>query len=515
VRTLIIEADGASRGNPGEASYGAVVRDADTGELLAELAEYLGRATNNVAEYRGVIAGLEAARQIDPEARVDVRLDSKLVVEQLSGRWQVKHPDMKPLAARAKSLFPASGAVTFTWVPRSRNKHADRLANEALDAAAKGKTWTSKTPVGGASREPSNRPPGKDRAGGEGAGGEGADGEHVRGEGGGESAGLGAGSGGMSERLADGGHAPGEGASARHAAGLGVASERSPGGHVWGGGEASRPRGGATGTVTGADIATGASAPSAPRLGWSADVGTPTRLLLLRHGVTPLTGEKRFSGRVDPSLTPDGLAQARAAALRLAGTSSGDAVFGRIDAIVASPLTRAQQTAAAVASLTGLAVRTEPGFREMDFGAFEGLTFAEAQARFPAELLAFLSSVDAAAPGGESVSEAAARAAVARDRTIARFPRKTVLVVTHVTPIKTLVCQALGAPLSAVHRMELSAASLTVVDFYSDGILNVRCVNDTAHLRAVVHAGAGAGAELGTDSAADAGPGTETSVRAR
>jgi probable phosphoglycerate mutase len=225
--------------------------------------------------------------------------------------------------------------------------------------------------------------------------------------------------------------------------------------------------------------------------------------------VTPLTGEKRFSGRIDPSLTPDGLAQARAAALRLAGTDSGDAVYGRIDAIVASPLTRTQQTAAAVASLTGLSVRTEPGFRELDFGAFEGLTFAEAQSRYPAELAAFLSSVDVAAPDGESVSSAAARAAVARDRTIARFPRKTVLIVTHVTPIKTLLCQALGAPLSAVHRMELSAASLTVVDFYGDGIVNVRCVNDTGHLRTVTRGAADPDPGSGSDAAAEA------AVRAR
>ncbi len=123
--------------------------------------------------------------------------------------------------------------------------------------------------------------------------------------------------------------------------------------------------------------------------------------------------------------------------------------------------------------------------------------------------------MEAAAPGGESVSEAAARAAVARDRTIARFPRKTVLVVTHVTPIKALVCQALGAPLSAVHRMELSAASLTVVDFYSDGILNVRCVNDTAHLR-VAHPDADAdpAPTLAPDPAA-AGPDSDASLRAR
>lgn len=177
------------------------------------------------------------------------------------------------------------------------------------------------------------------------------------------------------------------------------------------------------------------------------------------------------------------MAQARAAARRLAGSPEGELVFGRIDAIVASPLRRTQQTAAAVAELAGLPVHTDEGFREMDFGDLEGLSFAEARDRYPDELTAFLSSVRVPAPGGESVEQAGARAAEARDRTAARFARQTVLVVTHVTPIKTLTCQALGAPLDSVHRMELSAASLTVVDLYGDGISNVRCVNDTAHLR--------------------------------
>jgi probable phosphoglycerate mutase len=204
---------------------------------------------------------------------------------------------------------------------------------------------------------------------------------------------------------------------------------------------------------------------------------------LLRHGVTPLTGEKRFSGLGDPELIADGLAQARAAARRLAGSPEGELVFGRVDAIVASPLRRTQQTAAAVAELAGLPVHTDEGFREMDFGDLEGLSFAEARDRYPDELTAFLSSVRVPAPGGESVEQAGVRAAEARDRTAARFARQTVLVVTHVTPIKTLTCQALGAPLDSVHRMELSAASLTVVDLYGDGISNVRCVNDTAHLR--------------------------------
>src|SRR5690606_23665146 len=108
----------------------------------AEAAEYIGVATNNVAEYRGLLAGLRAARDLDPEAVVRVRMDSKLVVEQMSGRWKIKHPDMKPLAAEAARIFPRE-RVTYEWIPRERNKHADRLANEAMDAGARGEQWSA------------------------------------------------------------------------------------------------------------------------------------------------------------------------------------------------------------------------------------------------------------------------------------------------------------------------------------------------------------------------------------
>ncbi|MGC4174895.1 bifunctional RNase H/acid phosphatase [Demequina sp.] len=128
---LTVEADGGSRGNPGHAGYGAVVRDAQ-GAVLAERAGYLGVATNNVAEYSGLIAGLEAAVAIAPDAAIDVRMDSKLVVEQLSGRWAIKHADMKPLAARAREII-GDREVTFEWIPRERNSAADALANEAMD----------------------------------------------------------------------------------------------------------------------------------------------------------------------------------------------------------------------------------------------------------------------------------------------------------------------------------------------------------------------------------------------
>src|SRR6516162_9475406 len=135
-RRLLIEADGGSRGNPGTAGYGAVVRDAVTGEVLGERSEAIGRATNNVAEYSGLLAGLRAAGRLAPGAAAEVRMDSRLVVEQMSGRWRIKHPDLQALAAEARLAARALGRVTYTWVPRERNTHADRLANQAMDSAA-------------------------------------------------------------------------------------------------------------------------------------------------------------------------------------------------------------------------------------------------------------------------------------------------------------------------------------------------------------------------------------------
>ena len=130
-RRLVVEADGGSRGNPGIAAGGAVVLDPETGDVLTELGVYVGIASNNVAEYNGMIAGLEAALERDP-ASVHVRLDSKLVVEQMTGRWKIKHPDMQVLARKAHDLI-SGRAVTFEWVPRLSNKRADAAANESMD----------------------------------------------------------------------------------------------------------------------------------------------------------------------------------------------------------------------------------------------------------------------------------------------------------------------------------------------------------------------------------------------
>ncbi|MFF2659267.1 bifunctional RNase H/acid phosphatase [Kitasatospora sp. NPDC058032] len=386
-RRFVVEADGGSRGNPGPAGYGAVVRDGDTGQLLAEAAEFIGHATNNVAEYKGLIAGLRAAREIDPGASVDVRMDSKLVVEQMSGRWKIKHPDMQPLAAEAREVFPR-GRVRYTWIPREQNKDADRLANEAMDAGKAGRQWEPR-PVAASAPSPVEPP--------------------------------------------------------------GTESPETP-------------------------LET-----AVPKTGWAApaDLGTPTTFVLLRHGETHLTPEKRFSGSggTDPELSEKGRWQAERVAEALAAR-------GSVQAVVASPMRRARQTAETVAARLGLEVRYEEGLREVDFGAWEGLTFAEARERYPDDLTTWLGSTKVRPTGGgESFATLTHRVGVARDKILARHPGRTVLVVSHVSPIKTLVRLALGAPPDALYRMELSAASLCAVQYYADGNASLRLLNDTGHLR--------------------------------
>jgi len=132
VRRFIVEADGGSRGNPGVAAGGAVVIDAETGEILAEVGVFVGIATNNVAEYSGLVGGLRKARELDSSASIHVRMDSKLVVEQMSGRWKIKHPVMRELAREAHAII-AGADVTFEWIAREFNSRADAVANESMD----------------------------------------------------------------------------------------------------------------------------------------------------------------------------------------------------------------------------------------------------------------------------------------------------------------------------------------------------------------------------------------------
>ncbi|SDN57800.1 bifunctional RNase H/acid phosphatase [Allokutzneria albata] len=357
---VIVEADGGSRGNPGPAGYGAVVLDAATGEVLAERSAGIGVATNNVAEYQGLIAGLTAAVDLGAET-VEVRMDSKLVIEQMAGRWKVKHPAMQPLAAEAKRLAADLGRIQWTWVPRDRNKRADRLANLAMDAQ--------------------------------------------------------------------------EGKPAPQAQ----------------------------------------AKPAAPP-SWTGATGVPTRLVLLRHGQTPLSVERRYSGRGDAVLTEEGQRQAAAAAQRLGKLTD-------VAAVVSSPLSRAADTARAVADALDLEPVTLDGLTETDFGDWEGLTFAEAAERDPELHRAWLADTALAPPGGgESFDTVHRRVRRCRDDLIARYGGSTIVVVSHVTPIKALLRMALDVGPSLLFRLHLDLASVSVAEFYPDGHASVRLVNDTSHL---------------------------------
>ncbi len=209
--------------------------------------------------------------------------------------------------------------------------------------------------------------------------------------------------------------------------------------------------------------------------GWGRPAGKPTTTLLLRHGATELSAERRFSGRGDVALTKEGVRQASLAARRLAAEPG-------VDVVVTSPLQRARHTAEAVAEATGAALIVDDDLVEADFGAWQGLTFAEANARWPEELAAWLTSPDAAPPGGESFAMVALRVLAALDRLIESHRHARAVMVSHVTPIKTLVCRALLAPPEAMFRMHLDVASLTSIDCFDNGSALLRGYNETAHL---------------------------------
>lgn len=207
--------------------------------------------------------------------------------------------------------------------------------------------------------------------------------------------------------------------------------------------------------------------------GWSgSSSGAATTLVLLRHGVTAATERKVFSGSGshDPELTETGHDQARRAARWLADR-------GGIDAIVASPMLRTRETAAAAAEVLGLPVEIEDGFIETSFGDWDGFTFAEIQERWGDELTAWLGSGAVAPPGGEAFDAVYERVAAARDRVLAGHAGQTVLVVSHVTPIKMLVRLALEAPINIIYKMELSPASITTVQWWPDGPASLRNFN--------------------------------------
>jgi broad specificity phosphatase PhoE len=206
----------------------------------------------------------------------------------------------------------------------------------------------------------------------------------------------------------------------------------------------------------------------------------PTRVLLLRHGQSPLSVERRYSGRGDPELTRAGLEQAAAAATALAARTF--ATDGHIRGVISSPLLRARQTAEPVAGVLGLGVSVDDRLTETDFGTWEGLTFAEASAQDPEVHRAWLADSSVAPPQGESFDLVARRVDAALEDLLRRWPGQTVVLVSHVTPIKLILRRALDAGPGMLYRLHLDLACLSIVEFWPDGGASVRLVNDTSYL---------------------------------
>jgi broad specificity phosphatase PhoE len=210
---------------------------------------------------------------------------------------------------------------------------------------------------------------------------------------------------------------------------------------------------------------------------WTGQVGRPTRLLLLRHGQTEFSAQRRYSGRADPELTALGHAQAAAVATAINGSDHLIEGVGQVSAVLSSPLRRARQTAQPVAAALGLPVTCHDDLIETDFGGWDGLTFAEARARDPELHRRWLGDETVAAPGGESFADVGRRVARLRDELLAGYPGQTVLLISHVTPIKMLLRMALDAGPSVLYRMHLDLASLSIAELYPDGGASVRLVN--------------------------------------
>lgn len=465
---LRVESDGGSRGNPGLAGAGSSVVDpasisAGEPHELACQWQHIDKATNNVAEYHGLINGLTLAAEVAEklgesaaETTVDVFMDSKLIVEQMSGRWKIKHPDMKPLAQQVKSLERDFVAVSYTWVPRAQNKRADELANRAMDDKESGVSFDLPESASSPSSSDATNPTSADAA------------DKKLNEASGKEPGEGAG--GVEQKDKD--------------------NER-PTAPDWHGGR------------------------------------KPTRMLLLRHGETQLSVEKKFSGLGNPELTARGQWQAEQAAAYIGGR-------GGISTVLSSPLKRARQTAQAVAEALSdraaargdgqgraedsdggegraeasgggqgraeasgggnsqsefggrgaVEVIMDDGLREMDFGAWEGKTFAEVRAEYPNEHIDFFYNATTAPPDGESQEDVFNRMREVVQRLVKEHEGQNIVLVSHVTPIKAIIRHALQASGSCFRTMHLDLAGLSVVEFYDDGNSVVRRVNDTHYLEA-------------------------------
>ena len=357
-RSFVVTADGGSRGNPGQAAFGVVILEDST--VIAELSEKIGVATNNVAEYSGLIAGLKTVHELDPDAHVLVRMDSKLVVEQMSGNWKVKNPEMRRLAQEAFASHPPK-LVRYEWIPRELNTQADRLVNEALDGMISDSPGPLRRNY-------------------------------------------------LTERL--------------------LSSE------------------------------------------------IPTMVYLVRHGETPLTPFRKFSGigPLDPSLTEKGRTEALLVAAEIKKIAP--------DVLISSPLNRTKETATFISEAIGLEIEFDTTWRECNFGVWDGMSIDEVKMKYPSEYAMWVSTSSYAPPGGESYDEAMARAVHGLTSIAAEYPEKKVCVVTHNGMIKTALAAAIKAEPSAIFNLDVSPCSISSISIWpSDGLMAIRSANERGHLR--------------------------------
>ena len=392
---VIIEADGGSRGNPGPAGSGAVLIDSETGSVLAEIAMFIGVATNNVAEYRAVLAAVDVANEIVPEAELLVRMDSKLVVEQMSGRWKVKNEGMQDLFQSMQQSI-GDRKISFEWIPREQNGKADALANEAMDAESS----VVRKYVGSPDTSTIN-----------------------------------------------------------------VVTSSSK--------------------VIAADLEYNPELPSSVRAPRNVSHKLTT-IILVRHGRTMLTESHRLSGRggEDPQLSEAGIQDAQAVADELSKVShSGPyAKVLRPTVVVSSPIARTRETAAIIATKLGIAVEINNDVAEISFGDWDGHTNQEVAANWPDHFEQWRGDVKIAPPGGESLEEFDVRVQNGLAEILKKYEGQTVIVVSHVMPIRGFLKSALQAGWPAYWRSSVAPCSMSIIRFWGNEAAEITVVNQTNHL---------------------------------
>jgi broad specificity phosphatase PhoE/ribonuclease HI len=394
-KLVIIEADGGSRGNPGPAGSGAVLIDAQTGSVLAEIAMFIGVATNNVAEYRAVLAAVDVANEIAPDAELLVRMDSKLVVEQMSGRWKVKNEGMQDLF-QAMQQSIGTRKITFEWIPREQNGKADALANEAMDAEQS----VVRKYVGSADTST-----------------------------------------------------------------ISVVTSSSK--------------------VVAADLEYNPELPSSVRAPRNISKKLTT-IILVRHGRTILTESHRISGRggEDPQLSEAGIQDAQAVAEELTKVShSGPyAKVLKPSVVVSSPIARTRETASIVATRLGIPVEINEDIAEISFGEWDGHTNQEVAENWPDQYEQWRGDVKISPPGGESLEEFDVRVQNGLADILEKYEGQTVVVVSHVMPIRGFLKSALQAGWPAYWRTSVAPCSMSIIRFWGNEAAEITVVNQTNHL---------------------------------